>query len=251
MRYILRIVDRKDFWTATELCVLIYLKSGVRYTVKYCTDLFRKWGYTMKVPVCGHVNAATDEEVAEFQGYIQKEIARLESLGYAILVQDEAIFTAEALARCRMFRKIDVRSTCVMSGTRQKRIVSGTISINGKQIFRQYEKFDAVTFANFLKKVVRKFGKIVMVADRAPQHRAKVVTKFLNKNKSRVKLIFLPRGSPYLNPVEECWRQSKSASTGQTICVATKHDKRHNQILQDQAVQSGYNVVSAASTALN
>ena len=209
MRYIMRIVDRKDFWTATELCDLIYLKSGVRYTVDYCADLFRKWGYTMKVPVSRHVNAATDEEVAEFQEQIQKDKTRLESLGYTILMQDEAIFMAEALARRRMFSKIGVRSTCVMSGTRQKRIVYGAIAMNGKQIFRQYEKFDAVTFVKFLKEAVRKFGKIVMIADRASQHRAKVVTKFLNKNKHRVKLIFLPRGSPYLNPAEECWRQSK------------------------------------------
>ena len=211
MRCIMRIVDRKDFWTATELRDMIYLKSGIKYALKYCADLFRKWGYTMKVPVCRHVNAATDEMVAEFQERAQKEIVRLESLGCAVLMQDEAIFMADALARRCMFSKIGVRSTRVVSGTRRKRIVYGAITINGKQIFCQYGKFDAVTFVEFLKEAVRKFGKIVMIADRVPQHRAKVVTKFLNKNKHRIKLIFLPRGSPYLNPVEECRRQSKNA----------------------------------------
>ena len=41
--------------------------------------------------------------------------------------------------------------------------------------------------------------------DRVSPHRAKTVKK-LRENKS-VKTIYLPKGSPYLNAVEECGRQ--------------------------------------------
>ena len=131
-----RIVDRKDFWTATELRDIIYLKFGIKYTVKYCADLFHKWGHTMKVPVCRHVNAAADEKrLLNFRKYMRKEIARLEYLGYIVLMQDEAIFTADAPARRCVFSKIGARSTHVVSGTRQKQIVYEVIAINGKRIF--------------------------------------------------------------------------------------------------------------------
>ena len=44
--------------------------------------------------------------------------------------------------------------------------------------------------------------------DRASPHRAKAVKTLLRENKD-IKIIYLPKGSPYLNAVEECWRQRK------------------------------------------
>ena len=52
------------------------------------------------------------------------------------------------------------------------------------------------------------FGKAVLICDRAPQHRSKLVKEFLRNNRN-VKIMYFPRGSPYLNAVEECWRQGK------------------------------------------
>ena len=39
-------------------------------------------------------------------------------------------------------------------------------------------------------------------------HRAKLVRKLLRENKN-IRIIYLPKGSPYLNAVEECWRRRK------------------------------------------
>ncbi len=44
--------------------------------------------------------------------------------------------------------------------------------------------------------------------DRAPPHRAKLVRKLLRENKNS-RIIYLPKGSPYLNAVEECWHRGK------------------------------------------
>ena len=54
----------------------------------------------------------------------------------------------------------------------------------------------------------RHFGKVAVVADRASPHRAKLVKKLLRENKN-IRIIYLPKGSSYLNAVEECWRQGK------------------------------------------
>ena len=61
---------------------------------------------------------------------------------------------------------------------------------------------------DYLEAARKKFGKIFVIADRAPQHKANVVKKYLRKNKD-VKLAYLPKGSPHLSMIEEIWRQCK------------------------------------------
>ena len=54
----------------------------------------------------------------------------------------------------------------------------------------------------------KRFGKVAAVTDRASPHRAKLVKELLRENKN-IRIIYLPKGSPYLNAVEECWHQGK------------------------------------------
>ena len=94
-----------------------------------------------------------------------------------ICVQDEAIVTAEARLRKGVYTPRGVRAACTYTGTHSKTLPCG-------------------------------FGKAVLICDRAPQHRSKLVKEFLRNNRN-VKIMYFPRGSPYLNAVEECWRQGK------------------------------------------
>ncbi len=62
---------------------------------------------------------------------------------------------------------------------------------------------------SYLEKLKRRWGKVKVIMDRAPQHRAKVLREFLRKNPN-VKWIYLPKDPPpYLNAVEECGHQAK------------------------------------------
>ncbi len=53
---------------------------------------------------------------------------------------------------------------------------------------------------DYLEAARKKFGKISVIGDRAPQHKANVVKKYLRKNKD-VKLAYLLR-SPHLSMTE-------------------------------------------------
>ncbi len=79
--------------------------------------------------------------------------------------------------------------------------VCGTITIQGEQLFRIYDKFNAVTFVEYLKELHWKYGKIALILDRASVHKSKKVKEYLAKNPD-VKLIWQPKGSPYLNMIE-------------------------------------------------
>ena len=54
--------------------------------------------------------------------------------------------------------------------------------IDGRQIFRQYEKFNGETFLDYLKKVHKKFAKLYLFLDKARQHhKTKIVTDYLRR----------------------------------------------------------------------
>jgi len=62
-----RIVDGKEYTTATEVLKLVQEQTGVRYSLMHVTRLLHSWGLSRKRPKRRHVNAATDREVARFK----------------------------------------------------------------------------------------------------------------------------------------------------------------------------------------
>ncbi|MEG0578169.1 MAG: IS630 family transposase [Bacilli bacterium] len=77
----------------------------------------------------------------------------------------------------------------------------------------EHEKYDAEVFLGFLKNVLLKYttGKIVMILDNARIHHAKLIQPFLEENKDRLNLFFLPPYSPNLNLIEGLWGWLKSS----------------------------------------
>ena len=70
--------------------------------------------------------------------------------------------------------------------------------------------FDEDTFLQYLKELQRKFRKPILFLDRAVQHyRSIKVRKYLEENKDVIRVEYLPKGSPGLSAVEECWRKGK------------------------------------------
>lgn len=69
------------------------------------------------------------------------------------------------------------------------------------------QKYDAEVFLRFLKKVLKLYptGKIVMILDNARVHHALLLAEFLQENKDRLQLVFLPPYSPKLNLIEGLW----------------------------------------------
>ena len=85
-----------------------------------------------------------------------------------------------------------------------------SLSLQGKQLFKQYDKFNSDTFVDYLKHVQKRFvGKCIVFVDRATPHCSKITKRFLAENRDTIRLEYFPIGSPEFNAVEECWRQGK------------------------------------------
>lgn len=127
-----------------------------------------------------------------------------------MLVQDESIFIHDSImGKRRKWIIREKRPIATVTGSHEKTIVYGALSLDGKQLFRQDDKFDSQSFIEYLEQVKKKFKKFVMIVDRATQHRSRMVEEYLQRNVGTIKVEYFPVGSAYLNAVEECWRQGK------------------------------------------
>jgi hypothetical protein len=84
------------------------------------------------------------------------------------------------------------------------------ISITGKQLFRQYDKFNEDSFYHYLKQIHYKFPKCYLFLDKAPQHyKSHKIRTYFEKHKDVLIPIWLPTASPEFMVLEESWNISK------------------------------------------
>jgi DDE superfamily endonuclease len=87
----------------------------------------------------------------------------------------------------------------------------GAISLDNRQIFRQYDRFNENTFYEFLKQLRYKFPKCYLLLDKAyPHYRSEKIRKYLDEHKNSLIPVWLPTASPEFMILEECWNVSKN-----------------------------------------
>ena len=129
--------------------------------------------------------------------------------GFTVLQQDESFFVLGDSHGRKYWSLINQPIYTPYINSHQKVVAYGAITQNGQQFFRTHNKFNAETFLVYLKQLHKHFGKIAVVLDRAPQHRACIIKQFLKQHKKDIRLIYLPTSSPYLNAIKECWHRAK------------------------------------------
>ena len=125
--------------------------------------------------------------------------------------EDEAFFIHDVISGRKYWSPRGERIVVPYTGSHRRIMVYGSIAKDGRQFFKTYERFDATAFVRYLKEMQRHFGKAAVVTDRASPRRAKLVRKLLRENKN-IRIVYLPKGSPYLNAVKECRRRGKTGS---------------------------------------
>ena len=125
-------------------------------------------------------------------------------------MQDESIFVHDSGAtKKRKWISKERRPIVAVTGSHNNTIIFGAISLDGKQLFRQYYRFDSHSFIAYLEEVRKKFKKFIMFADSATQHRSRIVREYLRRNVDNMRVEYFPVGSPEFNAVEECCRHGK------------------------------------------
>lgn len=101
--------------------------------------------------------------------------------------------------------------------TRKSVACFGAVSLStGKFVRSLCEKFDAITFENFLKKLLRhrpRNKRMVVVLDNARYHHAILLAPLLHRYRKVLSLLFLPPYSPQLAPIERVWKLARRMAT--------------------------------------
>lgn len=101
--------------------------------------------------------------------------------------------------------------------TRQKISVFGSVNVtDGRLVYCTSTIFNATTFLEHLEQILQcrtKSKKILLILDNARYHHAKILQPWLEKNKRKIELFFLPPYSPELNPIERVWRKTRYSET--------------------------------------
>jgi hypothetical protein len=84
---------------------------------------------------------------------------------------DESFFYFDSIIRKIWIYK-DCRPVVTITGSHRNLSMFGAISLEGKQPFRMYERFNEDTFGEFLKQIQihYKFPKCYLFLDKDPQH---------------------------------------------------------------------------------
>jgi transposase len=195
-------------FTPVMLQQTIFYSTGIKFHITHVRKIMHQYGMSAKTAQKYHINHASVTAVRSWQQRMKERISRLKKSGFTIAMLDEAFFIRDVKAGRKYWSPVAKRIFLPYTGRHESLAVYGTITINGNQLFRIYEKFNATTFVEYLKELHYKYGKIALILDRASVHKSKKVKKFLADNHD-VKLIWLPKGSPYLNMIEQCWKISK------------------------------------------
>lgn len=89
----------------------------------------------------------------------------------------------------------------------------GSINLlTGEEIAMRSDLMNSEVSVEYLQMILNTIPNlpILMLWDRAPWHRGKVVKKFLEDN-PRLEVIYFPPGCPELNPQEHVWKEVRKA----------------------------------------
>ena len=181
------------------LCDAIEAETGVRHRPTSVRRLLRAFGFSRKRPALVHVNRAGPDDIRGWQADTIPEPRRLAGGGHALFVQDESILVNGAGRGARHRSPVGERICAPHTGSHGRFAAFGALAHDGRQFFRTHGWFDAGALVRYLRETHRKFGRVAVVVDRAPQHRAAAAGDFPGGCGGEVRLFGLPTGSPHMN----------------------------------------------------
>lgn len=153
---------------------------------------------------------------------------RAKRLGAKIFFQDEAGFQSDAPLG-RTYGLKGQTPVVATSGQRQSLNVLSAVNARGEFWAATYtSKLNAELFIVFLASFMQcQSGKVFLVVDGHPAHKAKSVQRYVQSLAGRLELHFLPPYAPDLNPDEFVWSYMKANGV-------SKKPLKQNESLQDR-----------------
>ncbi len=189
-------------WTRAAVQQLIEQKYGVVLSVKQVGRYLKSWGYTPQKPI----RKAFEQKPEQVKQWLEKEYPAIKKRATkekgTIYFGDETGMRSDHQAGKSYAPK---GQTPVVKATGQRFSLNmiSAISNKGHLQFMLIDKFNGEVFMDFLKRMIRYSSeKIFFVTDGHPAHKTKMLKEWLQENKNRIEVFFIPPYSPELNAQE-------------------------------------------------
>ena len=220
-------------WTRQIVAELIEEKLGVTLKLTAVGRLLARLNITPQKPL----RRAYERDPAAVETWLKQTYPRLRRRarkhGATIFFLDEAGFSSEP----NLGRTYGLKGqTPEVKTTGQRQKVSAVSAKGGFWSQTYSGMLNAGRFVEFLKAFRRGGrGKVFLVVDGHPSHRAKVVAAYVAACRGELELHFLPPYAPDLNPDEFVWQHSKTNGVA-------KKPLRQNESLKERVSQDLANI---------
>lgn len=192
-------------WTAKRIAGWAADKFTVILSAERLRQILHDIGFSYVKPTYSYIKADEEE-----RGQFLEELNELVNKEELVVFQDESTVDHHPTLH-GMWALKGTKPKVKTFGTHAKRHVFGAvIPSTGEHVSMVTKKLTAVRFVRFLKKLIERVPEpFTLVMDSSPCHTANMVKEFLEKQKERIRVLWMPKYSPDLNPKEHVWKDMK------------------------------------------
>ena len=191
-------------WTAARVAGWIASKLNVMLSAERARQVLHGIGFSYIKPIYSYIKADKTERKRFLEGF-----GEVMESNEVVLFEDESSVDQHPGTHGMWVLK-GTRKEVKTFGTHAKRhVFAAADPKTGSAFSRVTRRLTADNFVKFLGVLVSRLTKpFTLVLDSSPCHTAKIVKEFFEKHK-RIKVVWLPKYSPDLNPIEHVWKDMK------------------------------------------
>ena len=232
-------------WTRAAVIKLIERQYGITVSLTTVGRYLNRWGMSPQKPV----RRAYERDAAAISRWLRTEypaIARQGKRERAVIYWGDEMGLRSDHVSGTSYAPLGQTPIVRATGQRFGCNMISAITNRGHLAFMVFHgKFDGRLFIRFLQRLLKQTaGKVYLIVDGHPVHRAVIVREFVAANAARLRLIRLPGYCPELNP-DELLNQDvktnalgKSRPTNRTEMMAGVRSHLHRRQRQPQVIRN-------------
>jgi transposase len=190
-------------WTRKAVQEVIGQETGVQLAIRTVGKYLALWGFTPQKPL----KKAYEQNPQKVKQWLKEEYpaikAQAKEEDAEIYWGDETGIRSDAQHE-RGYAPKGKTPVIRLNAKRESTNMISAINNQGKVRFQLYDgTMNADILINFMKRLIKDAKrKVILILDNLRVHHAKIVKKWLEKNKDKIEVFYLPAYSPELNPDE-------------------------------------------------
>ena len=190
-------------WTRQAICDLVKRKYRINLSLRSATNYLKKWGFTCQRPT-KKAYSQDDVKVNRFMKEEYPAISKRATDEKAEIYWGDETGISNQEYYQRGFSPRGVTPVMRVEARHERINMISAITGRGSLRFMIYEgAMNQKLLINFMKRLIKDVDrKVFLILDNLKVHHGKEVSSWLEKNKERIEVFFIPPYSPELNPDE-------------------------------------------------